>query len=248
MTRPRIVAHRGASYDAPENTLAAFKRAWEAGVECVELDVRLTSDGVAVIIHDDDTKRTTGKSGKVAAQTLAEIRALDAGAWKHPSYAGERVPTLAEALATIPTGRTMFVEIKSGPDTVPQVAKVIREGTPPGAKIALQAYDPGSLVALAKELPDAAAYWTVDPPVDDSDPENRKALPYPRTIVAEAMRHRFAGVALYHGSVDDALLAELRAANLLVDVWTINEPELIALWRARDVRWIETDRPDITPE
>jgi glycerophosphoryl diester phosphodiesterase len=248
MTRPRIVAHRGASHDAPENTIAAFKRAWDAGVECVELDVHLTSDGVPVIIHDADTKRTTGKVGKVASQTLAEIRALDAGTWKHPSFAGERIPTLAEALATIPRGRTMFVEIKTGPDTVPPVAKVIREQTPAGANIALQAFDPASLALLAKELPNAPAYWTVDPPVDDSDKQHPKPLPYPKTIVAEAVRHGFAGVALYYGSVDDALLADLRAAKLLVDVWTINEPEVIARWHARDVRWIETDRPDITPK
>lgn len=248
MTRPRIVAHRGASHDAPENTLAAFERAWDAGVECVELDVHLTKDGVPVIIHDDDTRRTTGKPGKVAAQTLAELRALDAGAWKHPAFAGERIPTLAEALATIPSGRTMFVEIKSGPETVPPVAKVIRDATPAGAKIALQAFDPSILIALARELPDAPAYWTVDPPVDDGDQQERRPLPYPRTIVAEAVRHGFAGVALFHGSVDDTLLADLRAAKLLVDVWTINEPELIARWHARDVRWIETDRPDLTPK
>jgi glycerophosphoryl diester phosphodiesterase len=248
MTRPRIVAHRGASHDAPENTLAAFHRAWDAGVECVELDVHLTSDGVPVIIHDADTKRTTGKPGKVAAQTLAELRALDAGSWKSAAFAGERIPTLAEALATIPNGRTMFVEIKTGPETVPPVAKVIREATPTGAKIALQAFDPAALALLAKELPGAPAYWTVDPPIDDSDKQNPKALPYPRSIVSEAVRHGFSGVALYHGSVDDELLAELRAAKLLVDVWTINEPALIQRWHVRDVRWIETDRPDITPK
>ena len=245
MTRPRIVAHRGASHDAPENTLAAFRRAWQAGVECVELDVHLSRDGVPVIIHDSDTKRTTGKAGKVADQTLAELRALDAGSWKSPAFAGEKIPTLAEALATIPSGRTMFVEIKTGVETVPAVAKVVREATPPGAKIALQSFDAAALKAFAVELPDAPAYWTVDPPIDETDPQHPKPLPYPKTLVADAVRHGFPGVALYHGSVDDALLAELRAAKLEVDVWTINEPALFARWYTRDVRWIETDRPDL---
>ena len=245
MTRPRIVAHRGASHDAPENTLAAFRRAWDAGVECVELDVHLSRDGVPVIIHDADTKRTTGKPGKVAEQTLAELRALDAGSWKSAAFAGEKIPTLAEALATIPAGRTMFVEVKTGPETVPAVAKVIREATPPGAKIALQAFDAAALKVFAAELPDAPAYWTVDPPIDETDKDNPKLLPYPRSLVSETVAHGFPGVALYHGSVDDALLAELRAAKLEVDVWTVNDPAGLARWHTRDVRWIETDRPDL---
>src|SRR5262245_12146520 len=108
--RPRIVAHRGSSHDAPENTLAAFRRAWELGVECVELDVHVTSDGQAVVIHDESTKRTAGRDRPVAAQTLAEIKQLDAGRWKGPAHAGERIPTLGEVLTTMPSGRTLFVE------------------------------------------------------------------------------------------------------------------------------------------
>lgn len=245
MSRPRLVAHRGASHDAPENTLAAFRRAWDAGVECVELDVHLSRDGVPVVIHDPDTKRTTGRPGRVADQTLAELRALDAGAWKAAAFTGERIPTLAEALATIPAGRTMFVEIKSGPETAAVIAKVVREATPANARIALQGFDPAALRVLADALPDAPAYWTVDPPIDDTDKQRPIALPYPESLVVEAVRYGFPGVALLHSSVDDALLVDLRESKILVDVWTINEPDLLSRWHARDVRWIETDRPDL---
>src|SRR5690242_159422 len=82
ITRPRIVAHRGASAEAPENTMSAFRRAWELGVECVELDVHVTRDGETVVIHDDTTERTGGRDRAVAAQTLAELRELDVGGWK----------------------------------------------------------------------------------------------------------------------------------------------------------------------
>jgi len=93
-----VIAHRGASAYAPENTLAAFGLARELNADWFELDCTLTEDGEVIVIHDDDTERTTGVPGKVAKMTLAEVKALDAGAWKGPEFAGERLPTLAEAL------------------------------------------------------------------------------------------------------------------------------------------------------
>jgi glycerophosphoryl diester phosphodiesterase len=241
--RPRIVAHRGASADAPENTLAAFRRAWHLGVEAIELDVHVTKDGEVVVIHDASTKRTAGVDRPIADQSLAELKMLDVGAWKGPAFAGERIPTLGEVLATIPPGRAMFVEIKSGAVTVPAVAEAVRTGRPSSASILLQGYDPDVLGALAAALPEAPAYWTVDPPLDAA----KQPLPYPASLVTEAQRRGFAGVALSYGSVDDALLAAARDAGILVDVWTLNEAPLLTSWAGRDVRWIETDRPDLAP-
>lgn len=246
MTRPRIVAHRGASEDAPENTLSAFKRAWELGVECAELDVHVTKDGEVVVMHDATTKRIGGRDRKIADQTLAELRELDVGGWKSARFAGERIPTLAEVLATIPKGRTLFVEIKSGPETIPAIANAIKTATPHGANIALQGFDAKTLAALAKAVPTAPAYWTVDPPVEETDPEHPVALPYPRSVVADAKAHGFPGLALFYQSVTDELLADAAAAGLEIDVWTINDPPDLARWTGRaGIRWIETDRPDL---
>jgi glycerophosphoryl diester phosphodiesterase len=250
MTRPRIVAHRGASEDAPENTMAAFRRAWELGVECIELDVHVSRDGHVVVMHDKTTKRIGGRDKKIADQTLAELRELDVGAWKSPVFKGERIPTLGEVLASTPAGRTVFVEIKSGPETIPAIAKAIQDSDPRprGGKLALQGFDPKTLAQFAAAVPGAPAYWTVDPPVDDRDKDRPVPLPYPDTVVAEAKRHGFPGLALYFGSVTDQLLADAKVAGLEIDVWTINEPSQLAAWVARDgIRWIETDRPDLVP-
>ncbi len=250
ITRPRIVAHRGASEDAPENTMAAFRRAWELGVECVELDVHVTKDGHVVVMHDQTTKRIGGRDRKIAEQTLAELRELDIGAWKSAAFAGERIPTLGDVLASVPPGRTLFVEIKSPPATIPAIAKAIRDGDPRprGGKLALQGFDAQTLVDFAAAVPGAPAYWTVDPPIDDRDKEHPVALPYPRGVVAEAKRHGFPGLALYFGSVTEELLADAKAAGLEIDVWTINEAPELSKWTAReDIRWIETDRPDLIP-
>lgn len=250
LTRSRIVAHRGASEDAPENTMAAFRRAWELGVEGVELDVHVTKDGHVVVMHDATTKRIGGRDRKIAEQTLAELRELDVGGWKSPAFRGEKIPTLADVLASVPAGRTLFVEIKSGPETIPAIAAAIKEHDPRprGGKLALQGFDAKTLAQLAAAVPGAPAYWTVDPPVDDRDKENPVPLPYPRGVVAEARQHGFPGLALFHGSVTEDLLADAKAAGLEIDVWTINEPRDLSTWIAREgIRWVETDRPDLAP-
>jgi glycerophosphoryl diester phosphodiesterase len=109
-----IIAHRGASHDAPENTLASFKLAWEQKADGIEGDFYLTKDGKIVCIHDKTTKRTSGQKVEldVAASTLAELRKVDVGAWKDPKYAGEKMPTLEEVLAIVPAGKVFFIEIK----------------------------------------------------------------------------------------------------------------------------------------
>jgi len=96
---PRVIAHRGASAAAPENTLVALRRAKELGAAWVEFDVKLTGDGVPVLFHDDRLERTTNGRGRVVDARLEEIRQLDAGAWFDPAFSGERVPTLEAALA-----------------------------------------------------------------------------------------------------------------------------------------------------
>ena len=110
--RTEVVAHRGASAEAPENTLVAFARALELGADWFELDACRCGSGELVVIHDDTLERTTDGRGPVAARSLAELRALDAGAWKHPRFRGERIPTLREAL-DLARGRIgVYLEVK----------------------------------------------------------------------------------------------------------------------------------------
>lgn len=111
-----VIAHRGASAIAPENTLAAFRLAHEAGALWVEFDVKLTRDGVPILMHDDTLDRTTDGTGKVADRDWAEIQKLDAGSWFDARFRGERVPHLADALQCIlETGMRPMIEIKPGP-------------------------------------------------------------------------------------------------------------------------------------
>lgn len=110
---PRLIAHRGASADAPENTLAAFEIAARLGARWVELDAMLCGDGTPVVIHDETLKRTTGIAGEVSRKTVEDLRTLDAGSWFGPAFAGARIPTLEEAVMTIARlGLGANVEIK----------------------------------------------------------------------------------------------------------------------------------------
>ena len=107
-----VIAHRGASAKAPENTLAAFRLAHELHADWFELDCTLTKDGEVICIHDNSVDRTTNATGEVAQMTLAALKELDAGTWKHPDYAGEPLPTLAEALDCAKGKIGVYIEIK----------------------------------------------------------------------------------------------------------------------------------------
>ena len=106
------IAHRGASGIAPENTLAAFKKAIEIGVDAIELDLHGTADGEIVVIHDSSLDRTTDMSGPIKQTTLETIKQADAGAWFNSQFEGEQVPTLAEALECITDKAIAVLEIK----------------------------------------------------------------------------------------------------------------------------------------
>jgi glycerophosphoryl diester phosphodiesterase len=124
-----ISAHRGASRSHPENTLAAFREAIRLGAHQIELDVAVTKDGHLVLMHDGTVDRTTDGRGPVGQLTLAEIKRLDAGSWKDPRFAGERVPTLAEALDIMPRNVWLNLHLKSGESTGAAVAReVVRQG------------------------------------------------------------------------------------------------------------------------
>ncbi|NOY60488.1 MAG: glycerophosphodiester phosphodiesterase [Calditrichaeota bacterium] len=120
-----ICAHRGANHTHPENTLSAFKEAIRLGAHMVEFDVRMTSDGELVIMHDKTVDRTTDGQGVVAEMSFAEIRALDAGAWKDSTFKGEKIPTLAEVLDIMPRNIWLNVHIKGNTETAVKTAEMI---------------------------------------------------------------------------------------------------------------------------
>lgn len=125
---PPVIAHRGASSDAPENTLAAFVKAKAIGAKWVEFDVMLTADHQAVVIHDETLDRTTNGKGRVCDYTLAEIQALDAGSWFSAAFAHEKIPSFKEAIDCLfQLGLSANVEIKAQPGMELDTAKIVMD-------------------------------------------------------------------------------------------------------------------------
>lgn len=111
-----LIAHRGASDAAPENTLAAIKKALQSPVDFIEIDVHQTKDGEVVLMHDATVNRTTNGQGEIVNFTLSEIKKLDAGLWYNLAYQQERVPTLEETLKLVRGRKKLLIEIKKGQD------------------------------------------------------------------------------------------------------------------------------------
>lgn len=124
---PIVLAHRGASANAPENTLAAFREGLAQGAHGVELDVHLTADGKLCVIHDHELGRTTTGSGRVHEKTMEQLKLEDAGGWFGTAFADDRVPQLEEVLAVFPEGHLINIEIKSGPVRYPGIGRKVAE-------------------------------------------------------------------------------------------------------------------------
>ncbi len=225
------IGHRGAAATAPENTLASFRRAIALGADAVELDVQRTADGHLVVMHDDTVDRTTDGAGRVAGLTLARIEALDAGSWKGPEFAGERVPTLDLVVDAVPAPTILFVELKAGSARDPGIEEeLLRAIRPARGRVRVSSFDHRALArlhALDPQVPLGAlfAFLPVDP-------------------VALA---RACGASALHPSVRylvPEVVAEAHAARLEVHAWTVNEPEEIAAVRALGVDGIFSDHPD----
>ncbi|OGU59050.1 MAG: hypothetical protein A2V66_15165 [Ignavibacteria bacterium RBG_13_36_8] len=154
-----IIAHRGESYDAPENTLASINLAWERGADAVEIDVHLSKDNRIVIIHDNNTLRTAGLKKKVSEQTLQELKELDAGKWKGEKWLGVKIPTMEEVISTIPPGKRLFLEIKCGAGIIPILKKVIEDSHLEPYQIVMMDFNFKTVTAVKKEMHNYEVLW-----------------------------------------------------------------------------------------
>jgi glycerophosphoryl diester phosphodiesterase len=214
-----IIAHRGASWDAPENTLAAVRRGWAEGADAVEIDCRLTRDGHVVVIHDSTTRRTSGQSWTVAERTLDELKSLDVGRWKGPRWADEQIPALHEVLETIPYGRRLFIELKTGAAIVPRLCRVLAESGVPLGSLVVIARDVDSLVKVKRRLPEVSVYLVAD----FRERKTGVAKPAVAELIATAHEAHLDGLDLKADGPFDAAAAKLLAEDeLTFHVWTVD--------------------------
>lgn len=239
LSATEIVAHRGFSGRAPENTVAAFNLAWEHDSDACELDLYLTKDGEIAILHDADTKRTTGVAKIVKDSTLAELQVLDAGSWKAKGYKGEKIPTLAESLKTMPVGKKrFFLEIKCGPEVVPVLAKQLKTWRLRGAQLCIIAFDRQVAQESKKALPWMKVYRLSSEKTKDKKPVDLTQL------IADTKADGLDGLDLgMKWAWNEALVKQVKDAGLELYVWTVNKPADVKRFAALGVDGITTDDP-----
>lgn len=235
--QPQIFGHRGARRAAPENTLPAFQIALDMGVDGLELDVQLSSDGQLVVIHDFALERTTNGSGLVSDHTAAELAALDAGSHFSPDYADAGVPTLQEVLDLVGDGCRVNVEIKSidaegGPAVEPLAALIRARGL--CDQVIVSSFNPISLVKMR---------WV--------DPRVRLGLLYEGRLAPHLQFAWFTSIldpeAIHPQAplVNEEVMQWARARGLEVNAWTVNVIEEARRLAALGVDALITDIPDV---
>jgi glycerophosphoryl diester phosphodiesterase len=226
-----VIAHRGASGYAPENTLAAFKRALALGATFIETDLQLSRDARFVAMHDSTLDRTTNGRGLVHDFTLAELRRLDAGSWFGSEFSGERIPTLEDILEFSKLYDAVFyLELKPGPfgGEHALIGALRESGEIP--RIVVISFDAGILQTIRKIEPTVMTGLLYDGQIEQP--------------VAKAVETGSRQLAVRGDLVNPALLTEARNNDMQVVCWTVNYPAHIRVLIDAGVDGIMSDYPD----
>ena len=216
-----IIAHRGESFDAPENTMAAINLAWERGAEAVEVDVQLSKDNEVVVIHDFNTRRLTGVNRKVKNQTLDELKKLDVGSWKDIQWKGEQIPTIKEVLNSIPDGKKLIIEIKSSAAIIPFLKSEVERCNLKTEQIEIIGFDLKTIVQTKKLMPQYKMLWLLDL---DYIWINRIFKPSISKAISKAKKYNLDGLNVWAGKMlDQKIIQKVHDSGLLLYCWTVND-------------------------
>jgi glycerophosphoryl diester phosphodiesterase len=235
-----IIAHRGASYDAPENTLSSFKLGYQQGADADELDIYRSKDGKIVVMHDSDTGRIAGVTNKVETQTSVELRQLEIGRWGQWKDKGfsEKTPFLDEVLSLIPDGKRLFIEIKSSSKILPDLQRTLKRGGKKPEQTVLIGFDYQTMKLAKARMPKLKVLWLVS-----SDPKTKQYPPVEELIQKTKDAH-LDGLDLNSGfPINVEFVQKVHQAGLEIHTWTVDDPEVARKEAAAGVDGITTNRP-----
>jgi glycerophosphoryl diester phosphodiesterase len=226
-----FIAHRGASSLAPENTVAAAKLAWELGADAVELDIYLTKDNRVMVIHDGNTKRTSGENYVVKNTDSEILRKLDVGSFKDEKYKGEKIPFLKEMIATIPEGKKLVVELKCGSEVLPFLKEVVKKSKKQ-EQIIFIGFDWQTIVDTKRTFPKNKCYWLCS----KSDELVKR--------MSDIAQSGLDGIDLINSIIDQKAIDMAKEHNLVVVAWTVDDPKEAQRLINLGVTGITTNRPE----
>ncbi|HKG47015.1 MAG TPA: glycerophosphodiester phosphodiesterase family protein [Pyrinomonadaceae bacterium] len=242
MKSPLIIGHRGASAVAPENTMAAFREALAVGADGIEFDVRLTRDGVPIIIHDSTLRRTGGLPHPIAELTWTEISRVDVGSWFAGSFANETVPSLAELFTLFQSNNsTLYLEMKcdSPSEQRPLVEACVRSIHEHSLKerVIVECFQLPALKILKEIDPEIKTVALVEPSFTNP------SVLFDQRIINQAIDIGAAALALHHRLAREGLVRKAKAAGLHVAVWTVDDPTWIERARIIGIDALITNDP-----
>jgi glycerophosphoryl diester phosphodiesterase len=238
-----IVAHRGASYDAPENTLAAFRLAWEQESDGIEGDFYLTADDRIVCIHDPDTQRTAGIKRIVEESSLAELRELEYGSWKDPRWHGEQIPTLRDVWETVPDGKLFVIELKSKESIAPVLADQLRTLDDGRIRVLIISFHQETAAACKALMPATRVHWLTKFSPDEAGVSFHPDV----STVAETIKRlgvEGVGMRAQREVIDLAFAQALKQMDCReFHVWTVDSIDDAKYFQTLGVMGITTNRP-----
>ncbi|MBN2211759.1 MAG: hypothetical protein JW709_10235 [Sedimentisphaerales bacterium] len=234
-----IVAHRGASFEAPENTQAAVKLAWEKNADAVEIDIHLSKDNKIVVIHDYSTYRTSGTALEVKDTDSSRLRKLDVGTIKDKRFEGEQIPFLDEILNLLPPAKKLFLEIKCGSAVLPYLQETITQNHKE-SQIILMSFDLETIAIAKNVMPYIAAYWLKQTKVNE---HTRQMIPHDIHWIDIAMENKLEGMAVRWDGVTTEFVSFAKAKRLNIYVWTVDDPKVASELQKLGIDGIITNRP-----
>jgi glycerophosphoryl diester phosphodiesterase len=232
---PRIIGHRGACGSAPENTLVSIRRAAEMGAKAVEVDATVSSDGIALLVHDTNLDRCSNGQGPVVLRTAAEIGTLDAGSWFASEFRGESIPRLEQALALVVSlGIKLNLEIKPTLGweevTVHSVAETLQQAMPPGMPILVSSMNLLALELFHALMPDMSLGLIT--------------TAAPKNWLQRLQRYHCQALHCHHAFASHELVDDIHAHGYRIHVYTVNDEGRARELFAMGVDAIFTDYPD----
>ena len=240
-----VIAHRGGANLAPENTLAAFSKSINLGVDMIEIDVRLSKDYNVIVIHDKTVDRTTEGTGKVKDLELTQLKKFDAGSWFNDEFLGERIPTLEEVFSLIDGRVNLLIEIKEGDETYPGLEKRVAElidNYNAYDWVIVQSFNEKTVLRIKEFNPRIKTFFLL----------GRNFEEYINKIVNQVkegnFQKKYDGLALHYSSLDSNNVEMLKELDFSIYTWTVNEKEKMINVIKLNINGIITDSPDILIE
>jgi glycerophosphoryl diester phosphodiesterase len=231
-----IIAHRGESYDAPENTFASINLAWERGADAVEIDVQLTKDGKIVLIHDKTALRTGGKYKRIAQNNYNELFRIDVGKFKGAKWKNERIPLLDEVINTMPKNKILFIEIKSDERIINPLQNLTELKTIHTSQIKFIGFNITTMKLLKETFPEFGTYWIVEGKNYNSKDSLKEKIRMCKVakldgLDVEARRY-----------LDKDVINAVKESGLKIYTWTVDDPQRAKQLRFDGIDGITTNR------